>query len=128
MKAYSLDLRQKVVKRYESGAITQRELARQFGISTFFVVKVLRLQRTGEPLAAKRSGGYRKPHLTALMREFVKAELTINNDLTLSELCERVAERFQTRVSSATMCRALKELDWRRKKRVFSPTNENRAE
>lgn len=128
MKAYSLDLRQKVVERYEAGAITQRELARQFGISTFFVVKVLRLRRGGKPLAAKCSGGYRKPHLTTQMREFVKAELTIKNDLTLSELCERVAERFQTKVSTATMCRALRQLDLRRKKRVFSPANENQSE
>jgi len=51
MKAYSLDLRQKVVERYEAGAITQRQLARQFGVSTFFVVKVLRLRRNGESLA-----------------------------------------------------------------------------
>jgi len=54
------------------------------------------------------------------MREFVQAQLTMKNDLTLSELCERVRERFQTKVSAATMCRALKKLDLRRKKRVFS--------
>lgn len=128
MKAYSLDLRKKVVERYESGAITQRELARQFGISTFFVVKVLGLRRRGESLAAKQSGGYRKPHLTTQMREFVQAQLRMKNDLTLSELCESLSERFQVKVSAATMCRTLKKLDLRRKKRVFSPPNENQSE
>jgi transposase len=128
MKAYSLDLRQKLVERYEGGAITQRELARQFGVSPFFVVKVLRLRRNGEQLAAKRCGGARKPYLTPPMRAFVREQLLAENDLTLSELCERVAKRFQTKVSAATMCRALKELDLRRKKRVFSPASENQSE
>jgi len=40
--------------------------------------------------------------------------------LTLSELCESLSERFQVKVSAATMCRELKKLDLRRKKRVFS--------
>ncbi len=54
MKAHSLDLREKVVERYEVGAITQRELARQIGVGTFFVAKVLRLRRN--VTSARRSG------------------------------------------------------------------------
>ena len=33
MKAYSLDLREKLVGRYQAGGISQRELAKQFGVS-----------------------------------------------------------------------------------------------
>ncbi len=50
MKAYSLDLRKKIVQRYEAGAVTQRELAKQFGVSTFFVVKLLPLRRRGQSI------------------------------------------------------------------------------
>lgn len=35
MKPYSLDLREKLVGRYEAGGISQRELAKQFGVSLF---------------------------------------------------------------------------------------------
>lgn len=41
MKAYSLDLREKIVETYEAGGITQRELAVRFRVSLFFIIKLL---------------------------------------------------------------------------------------
>ena len=69
MKAYSLDLRQKIVESYAAGSITQRQLAAQFRVSPFFVVKVLGLHRRGEQLQAKQRGGRVKPLLTGEMRD-----------------------------------------------------------
>jgi transposase len=48
MKSYSLDLRQKIVESYEAGGITQQQLATQFRVSTFFLVKDLGLHRRGK--------------------------------------------------------------------------------
>lgn len=124
MKAYSLDLRQKIVESYEAGGITQRQLAAQFRVSTFFVVKVLGLHRRGENLSAKMRGSRLKPILTLEMQNYLRAELARQNDLTLSELSGRVTARFGLRVSTPTLCRTLQKMNLRRKKRVSLPAND----
>lgn len=124
MKSYSLDLRQKIVESYEAGGITQRQLAAQFRVSTFFVVKVLGLQRRGESLQAKVRGSRLKPILTNEMQEYLRAELVRQNDLTLAELSGRVSEKFGLTVSTPTVCRTLQRMDLRRKKSRSSPAND----
>jgi transposase len=124
MKSYSLDLRQKIVESYEAGGITQRQLAAQFRVSTFFVVKVLGLHRRGENLSAKMRGRRLKPILTLAMQDYLRAELARQNDLTLSELSTRVSERFGLTVSTPTLCRTLQKMNLRRKKRRSLPAND----
>ena len=124
MKAYSLDLRQKIVESYEAGGISQRQLANQFRVSTFFVVKVLGLNRRGEQLQAKRRGGRVKPLLTNEMREYLRNRLAAQNDLRLTELSDLIEEEFGLRVSPPTVCRALQKMNLRRKKRVSLPASE----
>ena len=49
MQAYSLDLRQRVVRAYEQGRRTVAEIAEQFGVSPAFVKEMLRQWRlTGD--------------------------------------------------------------------------------
>ncbi|HEX9961003.1 MAG TPA: hypothetical protein VGB00_08725, partial [Pyrinomonadaceae bacterium] len=103
MKAYSLDLREKIVETYKAGGITQRELAARFRVSLFFVVKLLRLERNGESLEARRRGANLKPVLTTEMRRFIESELHQQNDLTLSELSGLVNQEYRLRVSKPTM-------------------------
>ena len=124
MKAYSLDLRQKIVESYEAGGISQRQLAAQFRVSTFFVVKILGLHRRGDDLAAKRRGGRVKPILSSEMREYLSEQLTAQNDLTLAELGAALDEKFGLKVSTPTLCRALQKMNLRRKKRVSLPAND----
>lgn len=124
MKSYSLDLRQKIVESYEGGGITQRQLAAQFRVSTFFVVKVLGLHRRGENLEAKARGSRLKPVLTDEMREYLRAELARQNDLTLAELSQRVSDRFGLTVSTPTLCRTLQRMNLRRKKSRSLPVND----
>lgn len=124
MKAYSLDLRQKIVESYEAGGITQRQLATRFLVSPFFVVKVLGLHRRGEQLQAKRRGGRVKPLLTDQMRRYLRERLAAQNDLSLAELSILIEAEFGLTVSPPTVCRALHKMNLRRKKRVSSPANE----
>ena len=119
-----MDLREKIVEAYKAGGITQRELAARFRVSLFFVIKLLGLERRGEGLQVKPRGRNRKPLLNAEMQQFIESELTRQNDLTLPELCERVAMEFDVRVSTATMCRALKRMNYKRKKRLSTPASE----
>ncbi|MEM9272960.1 MAG: IS630 family transposase, partial [Cyanobacteria bacterium P01_F01_bin.143] len=46
MKAYSLDLRQKIIDVYEQEKISQRKLAKRFNVALSFIVKLLRQYRT----------------------------------------------------------------------------------
>ena len=124
MKAYSLDLRQKIVESYETSGVSQRQLAAQFRVSTFFVVKILGLNRRGENLAAKRRGGRVKPILTPEMREYLRNQLSVQNDLSLTELSRLIKAEFGLTVSTPTVCRALQQMNLRRKKRRFSPAND----
>ncbi len=42
MKAYSLDLRQKIIDTYFEGGISQRKLAKRFRVALSFVEKLLK--------------------------------------------------------------------------------------
>ena len=61
MKAYSLDLRQRVLSAALRGDRTIPEVAELFGVSLHFVNKMLRLHRTGADLAPRPHGGGHTP-------------------------------------------------------------------
>jgi transposase len=45
MRPYSIDLRQKIVDCYDAGGISQRQLAKQFGVALSFIQKLLKQRR-----------------------------------------------------------------------------------
>ena len=57
MKAYSQDLRQKVVEAVEQRGTSKSEAARLFGISLSSVKRYTRLASRGESLTPKKGGG-----------------------------------------------------------------------
>ncbi len=57
MKAYSLDLRQKVLAAALRGDHTISEVAALFGVGTSFVNKLLDLHRRGQDIAPRHHGG-----------------------------------------------------------------------
>jgi len=116
MKAYSPDLCAKIMRAYEDGAGSQRQLARQFRVSLAFIQKMRRRQRTtGEPAATRHTGG-RQPLLDTDSLVLIARLIREQNDLTLSELCERVSHERGVRVSVPTMYRALRRLTVSHKK------------
>lgn len=46
MKAYSIDLREKIVKAYETGNTSIRKVASNFGVTRSFVQKLLLMKKT----------------------------------------------------------------------------------
>jgi transposase len=54
MKAYSLDLRQKIVDAYAEGNLSQRQVAKQFRVALSFVEKLLKHQRETGDIAPKK--------------------------------------------------------------------------
>lgn len=53
MKAYSLDLRQKIIDTYFEGGISQRQLAKRFRVALSFVEKLLKQYRETGSIAPK---------------------------------------------------------------------------
>jgi transposase len=117
MKAYSLDLRQRVLSAALRGDRTIPEVAELFGVSMTFVNKMLRLHRSGQGIAPRPHGGGHTPRLGARHHRLLRTAVASNNDATLGELREHLAARAGVAVSEATVSRALKRLGLPRKKK-----------
>jgi transposase len=116
MKAYSLDLRQKILRACDQGLGSQRALAALFGVSLSFVEKLLRRRRTTGDITPRPHAGGRRAHgdtaALAQVRHFVHEQ----PDATLAELCERLWTQQRVRVSVPTMGRIVLHLKLPRKK------------
>ncbi|KOR34849.1 MULTISPECIES: helix-turn-helix domain-containing protein [Planktothricoides] len=105
MKAYSNDLRQKIIQAYENKEGSYRQLAKRFSVSLGFVQNLMkRYRETGQVDPLPHSGGS-TPKLTAKQMEIVAELLRAYQDATLLELCDRLDEMTQVRLSQATMSR-----------------------
>jgi hypothetical protein len=60
MRAYSLDLREKIIAAYDRKGMTQRELSESFGVSLSFIEKLLRRRRSRGDIACLPHGGGRR--------------------------------------------------------------------
>jgi transposase len=110
MKAYSSDLCAKIAQACDEGAASRRQLARQFRVSVALIQKMLRRRRlTGRLAAAAHTGG-RRGVLDADALALVARLIREQNDLTLAELCARVAAERRVHVSIPTMYRAVRRL------------------
>jgi transposase len=126
IKAYSADLRQKIVAAYENGAGTPDEIADLFSIARRSVDSYLKLHRTGASLQPKPHGGgvafsLTEKHLTVLQERIAE-----KNDLTLDELVAYLKGKENITVHRSTVCRALQRLGLPRKKRVWRRRNETK--
>jgi transposase len=104
-RAYSLDLRERVVAAVLRG-LSSRAVAALFDVSAASVVKWARRAReTGSP-AARPMGG-KRPYLLAGQRSWLLARLDEKPDLTLQTLLRELGERGVT-VSCDTLWRFLR--------------------
>jgi transposase len=115
MKAYSQDLRTRVIVSVETGKQAQGSIAATFGVSLSTVEKWLRRKReTGQESALPQVHG---PTRTLQdCAQFIRAEIKQQPDSTLAELCEHVATVKGVQASPSMMCRELQHLGLRRKK------------
>lgn len=120
MRAYSLDLRKRVVAAYEKGEQSIAEIAERFSVGQTFLKKMLRQKReTGslEPLPP-RAGA--KKILSEPHRRFLAVQIKEQPDATLLELQASLQAKKKVRVSVATVSRELRELGLPRKKNRWS--------
>jgi transposase len=124
MKAYSLDLRQKVIDAYNRQEGSQRQLAKRFSVSLSFVQDLFKRYREDGTLEPRAHGGGQSAKLNAQQVAMVATLVEEDNDAILMELCERLEQRSGVRVSRATMGRMTQKLMLTRKKSLSMPVNE----
>lgn len=128
MKAYSNDLRRKIVSAYERGHRSQREIAELFGVSPATVRNFVRRKRErGSPDELPRSGG-----APARINDEARAELrhliASSPDATLAEACEHLEREVGVRVGLSAVCRVLSKLGLPRKKSRSTQASATRHE
>jgi transposase len=116
MKAYSQDLRDRVIAAVEVGQHSHPEIAATFAISESTLDKWLKRWRDTGSVAALPFAGGRERVLKACTA-VIRAEVQQQPDVTLAELCERVATQTEVTASRSMMARELQLLALPRKKR-----------
>jgi transposase len=121
MKAYSIDLRKRVLAAYDSGKYSLNQIAEQFQVTTRWIQK-LRQQREQEGSIAPRPPNKgRKPVFQGDNLEKLEQFIDANPDATLEEI-----KRYFLGVvecSIVTIHNTLKRLELRYKKKRYMPAN-----
>jgi len=115
MRAYSQDLRERVIAALKASDHTQAAIAAQFGIAQSTLEKWwARWKATGSCAAWNGVPGPRRK-LRAHVA-FLRAEVARQPDIPLAVLGERLRQAQRVQASPSTLCRELQRLRLRRKK------------
>jgi transposase len=119
MKAYSVDLRAKVLRAVDQGS-ARKEIVKLLGVSPATIKRYLKQRReTGDVTPKPRPG--RPPRKLGPLQAELVAQLQAHDDVGLEEQCRLWEQSHGVRVSTATMSRAIKRVGWTRKKRRWVP-------
>ncbi len=125
MTTYSVDFRERVVRAYEQGDGSIRQLARRYEVSKHTVQAWLnRKRRTGvvTPLPAKGS----KISQLVGFEDRLDAMVQAHPDYTLAQYCETWLEHQGVAVAESTMCRWLQQRELTLKKNTLQSTSPER--
>jgi transposase len=115
MKAYSTDLRERVIGAAKQG-MPQAEMAKVFAISLSSIKRYLKQWRETGTLASKPIPG-RTSRKLALLQQKVDQLLSETPDATLEHYCQTWEQQEGIKGSPSTMSRAIRRRGWTRKKR-----------
>ena len=122
MKAYSEDLRKKIVDAVRRG-MSKAEAARTFGVGISTVKRYATKAQRGEPLEPAKASG-KRPKMDERVGKLLEEDLGERPFATLRERCEYVEAVSGVSVSRSTMCRAIARIGSTRKKGGDSPRSE----
>jgi transposase len=88
MRAYSIDLRQRVVAAYDAGEGTQERIAARFAVSLSWVRKLLRQRRDTGSIEPRPHGGGHAPAFDAPAEARLRQAVREDSDATLGELAD----------------------------------------
>jgi transposase len=121
MKAYSIDLRQKILRACDQRLGSQRAIAALFGVSPSFVEKLLRRRLATGDISPRPHAGGRRAICDATALAHVRRLVHEHPDATLAELSAQLEARHGLRVSVPTMGRIVLHLKLPRKKSRSTP-------
>ena len=108
MKAYSEDLRTKILEAVDRG-MPKSEAAKTFGVSRSSVKRYAAARREGRPLAPRKHPGS-KPKLDQRARKILQADVEDRPTITLKERCRFLKEIVGVSVSESTLSRLLRKM------------------
>lgn len=120
MKAYSLDLRQKIVDTYAEGNISQRQLAKQFRVALSFIEKLLKQHRETGNIAPKVRTEQTPTKLNESQLTILEQIVKANNDATLDELRYQLEQKTGVLIGRSTVDRMLTKLNLTVKKKHYT--------
>ncbi|MGD0463960.1 MAG: hypothetical protein ABSB74_15860 [Tepidisphaeraceae bacterium] len=123
MEAYSLDLRQRIVRACDEAIETRPEMAQAFSVSLSFVNKLWRRWKDTGSAAARPKGKGPPPVLDSPKLEQLRQCVGRRPDSTLGELCGALVEVGGPAVSRSTICRGLRRLGLPLKKSLYTPAS-----
>ena len=127
MKAYSIDLREKIVQAYEQGDASVRKVASRFGVAKSFVQKLLLMKKNEGHVKPRPQGGSMKGELDGCCAQLA-AMVEQYPDRTLLEYCEYWGTTYDHWISTSTMCRGLQKQKLTLKKRRYAAAKERHKE
>lgn len=117
MKAYSEDLRKKILQAVDRG-MPKSEAARTFGVSRSSIKRYAAARREGRPLTPKKHPGS-KPKLDENARKLLEADVEERPAITLKDRCRFLEEMVGVSVSESTLSRLLRKMGFSPKEEVW---------
>ena len=124
MKAYSVDVREKVLRAVDQG-YPREQIVKLLGDSRATIKRYLKQRRETGTITPKAIPG-RTPKKLGLLQAELVAQLQAHDDLGLEEQCRLWEQSHGVQVSTTTMSRAIKGVGWTRKKRRWVPLSAER--
>ena len=115
MKAYSLDLREKIVDAVLRRGMSKAQAARTFGVGATSVKRYVKLKEEGKPLSPGKAPG-KKGKLGQSGMKLLEEDLHARPTLSYEQRAHYLFEVLGERVSTSTICRMIKRLGYTRKK------------
>ena len=123
MRAYSSDLRQRVLEPALSGTLTQAQVAERFSVSLSFVEKLLGRPRTDGTPAPRPHGGGRRRVIPPAQEAVLLALLEADSDAIDQAIAGRFTAATGQVLSTRTVNRMWHRLGITRKKRRSAPAS-----
>src|SRR5215210_420255 len=114
MKAYSLDLREKIVAAVGHG-MSKAQAARTFGVGATSVKRYVKLKEEGKPLTPGKAPG-KKAELDQSAMKLLEEDLRSRPAVAYEKRADLLNELLGVRVSKSTICRMVGRLGYTRKK------------
>ncbi len=123
MRAYSTDLRERVVDAYKAGVGSVRELADLFTLAKNTVENWLGLMRSTGGVAPRAHGGGVAATISGDRLHTLCRLVGEHDDATLDELRDRLEQECHIKTSRAAVSRALRKAQFTRKRRRSTRTS-----